>query len=65
MLCAMTSPDVHSAAARSFLAGLPRGLVDRLLATGTCVDVPSGTTVYRRAMIPERSSWCTACSAST
>ena len=47
MLCAMTSPDVHSAAARSFLAGLPRGLVDRLLATGTCVDVPSGTTVYR------------------
>jgi hypothetical protein len=65
MLCAMTSPDVHSAAARSFLGGLPRGLVDRLLATGTCVDVPSGTTVYRPATIPERSSWCTACSAST
>ena len=47
MLCAMTSPDVHFAAEQSFLGGLPRGLVDELLTAGTCVDVPSGTTVYR------------------
>jgi CRP/FNR family transcriptional regulator, cyclic AMP receptor protein len=47
MLCAMTGPDVQSAAAQSFLRGLPRSLVEQLLTTGTCLDVPSGTTVYR------------------
>jgi CRP/FNR family cyclic AMP-dependent transcriptional regulator len=47
MLCAMTSPDVQAAVARSFLQRLPCGLVDQLLTTGKCVDVPSGTTIYR------------------
>jgi len=47
MLCAMTRLLVESAVAQSFLRDLPGDLVDQLLATGRCVDVPSGTTVYR------------------
>jgi CRP/FNR family transcriptional regulator len=47
MLCAMTRPLVEAAVAQSFLRGLPGDLVDQLLATGSCVDVPAGTTVYR------------------
>jgi CRP/FNR family transcriptional regulator, cyclic AMP receptor protein len=47
MLCAMTRPDVQSAVAQSFLHGLPRALVEQLLMSGTCADVPSGTTIYR------------------
>jgi CRP/FNR family transcriptional regulator, cyclic AMP receptor protein len=47
MLGAMTRPDVQAAVAQSFLHGLPGDLLDRLLATGRCRDVPSGTTIYR------------------
>lgn len=47
MLCPMTTPDVQSAVAQSFLHGLPHAFVDQLLMSGTCVDVPKGTTIYR------------------
>lgn len=43
----MTDSDVLSAVRHSFLASLPRGLVDELLAAGQCVDVSAGTTIYR------------------
>jgi CRP/FNR family cyclic AMP-dependent transcriptional regulator len=52
MLCAMTLPDVRSAVAQSFLHGLPGGLLDKLLASGTCADIPSGTTIYRPGDAP-------------
>jgi CRP/FNR family transcriptional regulator, cyclic AMP receptor protein len=52
MLCAMTLPDVQSAVAQSFLHGLPGGLLDQLLASGTCADIPSGTTIYRPGDAP-------------
>ena len=39
--------DVDDAVARSFLAGLPAELADRLRAEGERTDYPAGTTVYR------------------
>jgi CRP/FNR family cyclic AMP-dependent transcriptional regulator len=40
------------AMARSFLGGLPSGLVDELLAAGDRIDLPSGDTIYRQGDDP-------------
>ncbi len=41
-----------AAMARSFLGGLPSGLVDELLAAGDCLDVPAASTIYRQGDSP-------------
>jgi hypothetical protein len=50
MLCAMTSPDVHSAEAQGFLSGLPRGVIEfepeRALATRGDIGPFSGDIAY-------------------
>ncbi|HZC72151.1 MAG TPA: Crp/Fnr family transcriptional regulator [Jatrophihabitans sp.] len=43
----MTESQLRTAIAASFLSGLPRRLLEELLAARDCVDVPAGTTVYR------------------
>ena len=39
--------------AHSFLRALPERLVETLLASGQCVDVPAGTTIYRPGDDPQ------------
>ncbi len=41
-----------AAMARSFLGGLPPGLVDELLAAGDCIGVPAASTIYRQGDSP-------------
>ena len=38
--------------ARSFLSGLPSGLMDELVAAGDRIDVPAGSTMYRQGDYP-------------
>jgi CRP/FNR family transcriptional regulator len=45
--------EVNDSLARSFLAGLPTNLTDKLLAEGERVDYPAGTTVYRAGSRPQ------------
>ena len=49
----MIDPEVNDALARSFLAGLPPELTDKLLAEGERADYPAGTTVYRSGARPQ------------
>src|SRR6186713_2913084 len=43
----MADREAEEILARSFLGGLPRDLLDVLLATGDRADYPLGTTIYR------------------
>ena len=44
--------ELATATARSFLSGLPSGLLDELIAVGDRIDVPAGSTVYRQGDYP-------------
>jgi CRP/FNR family transcriptional regulator, cyclic AMP receptor protein len=44
--------ELVAAMARSFLGGLPSGLVDELLAAGDRIDLPAGGTIYRQGDYP-------------
>jgi CRP/FNR family cyclic AMP-dependent transcriptional regulator len=49
----MADQDVDDAVARSFLAGFPAELTERLRAEGERADYPAGTTVYRAGDDPQ------------
>ena len=48
----MADQEVEDALRRSFLGGLPRELVEDLLAGGQRTDYPAGSTIYREGSAP-------------
>ena len=48
----MADPDVVDAMRRSFLGGLPREVVDELVAGGHRSEYPAGSTIYREGSAP-------------
>lgn len=49
---AVADEELVAAMARSFLGGLPSGLLDELLVAGDRIDLPAGGTIYRQGDYP-------------